>query len=106
MQPASRAKVQTKDAATITDNTEQNIDIVTIPVPEVHLTETQQSLPTLQSFYNLARLEAARSFLALIIAASRLEALAASYAASRKALTFLRLAGEHNINDGEANILF
>ncbi|KOS39092.1 hypothetical protein ACN38_g10079 [Penicillium nordicum] len=39
-------------------------------------------------------------------AASRLEALAASCAASKKALTFLRLAGEHNMTDVEAATLF
>ncbi|KAJ5922063.1 hypothetical protein N7516_009766 [Penicillium verrucosum] len=75
-----------------------------IPAPEVR-TETQQNIATLQSFYNLARLEAAQSFPVLMTAASRLEALAASCAASKKALQFLRLAGENRMTDTDAATL-
>ncbi|KAJ5923000.1 hypothetical protein N7516_010703 [Penicillium verrucosum] len=103
-QPAGKIKVQTRDAATMTDDSERSIDITTIPAPEVH-TETQQNLATLQSFYNLARLEAAQSFPVLMTAASRLEALAASCAASKKALQFLRLAGQNSMTDTEATTL-
>ncbi|KAJ5796225.1 uncharacterized protein N7518_004765 [Penicillium psychrosexuale] len=71
------------------------IEATRIPTPEIQPLGTVQSLPTLQSFYNLARLEATQSFPTLMTAASRLEALAASCTSSKKAQTFLRLAGEH-----------
>lgn len=50
--------------------------------------------------------EAGRSFPTLMTAASRLEALAASCASNKKAHTFLRLAGEHNMTAAEAETLF
>ena len=73
-----------------------------IPTPEIQVLDTVQSLGTLQPFYNLARLETAHSFPTLMTAASRLEAFAASCASSKKAHTFLRLAGEHKMTATEA----
>ncbi|KAJ5197560.1 hypothetical protein N7449_008039 [Penicillium cf. viridicatum] len=77
---------RTKDAATMTDSEQwiNQIEATRIPTPEIQPLETVQSLPTLQSFYNLARLEAIRSFPTLMTAASRLEALSASCTSSKK----------------------
>lgn len=82
------------------------ISAESIPNPEIQVLDTIQGLGTLQSFYNLARLEAARSFPTLMTAASRIEALAASCGSSKKAHAFLRTAGEHKITPAEAEALF
>lgn len=99
-------KPQTKDAATMTEHGMGTISTESIPNPEIQVLDTIQSLGTLQSFYNLARLEAGRSFPTLMTAASRIEALAASCGNSKKAHAFLRTAGEHKMTPTEAEALF
>ncbi|OQD60003.1 hypothetical protein PENPOL_c033G03974 [Penicillium polonicum] len=102
----TRAHPQTKDAATMTEHGMGTISAESIPNPEIQVLDTIQGLGTLQSFYNLARLEAARSFPTLMTAASRIEALAASCGSSKKAHAFLRTVGEHKITPAEAEALF
>ena len=82
------------------------ISAESIANPEIQVLDTIQGLGTLQSFYNLARLEAACLFPTLMTAASRIEALAASCGSSKKAHAFLQTAGEHKITPAEAEALF
>ncbi|OQD69543.1 hypothetical protein PENPOL_c002G08136 [Penicillium polonicum] len=104
--PQQETRRETKDAATMTEHGMGTIDAQSTPNPEIQVLDAMPSLGTLQSFYNLARLEASRSFTTLMTAVSRIEALAASCGSSKKTHTFLRMAGEHKMAPAEAEALF